>query len=338
MVSGWIAIVAFFASYALTAWLQRLFRSRELVDRPNSRSSHSAPTPRGGGVSMVAVTTCGALFLYAAGWLSAPLTVALVLGGLSVAAIGFWDDVRSAPITARMSVHIGAAVLAVYCLGGIPPIRVGEFAINLGAVGFMLGVVSIVWILNLFNFMDGLDGIAASEAAFVMFGAAGLGMFVAQTSPAELAPIVITGAACLGFLMWNWPPASIFMGDVGSGYLGYVIAILAIESSKTSAVNAYAWLILGGVFLVDSTFTLFRRLLRGERVHQAHRTHAYQWLARRWGSHSAVTRAVIIVDLVWLLPCAIFAVKVPVFAPWICALALAPLAVCALLSGSGRAE
>jgi Fuc2NAc and GlcNAc transferase len=338
MVIGWISIVAFFASYALTAWLQRRFRMTQLVDRPNSRSSHSAPTPRGGGLSMAAVATCGAVLLYAEGWLSTRLAVVLVLGGLSVAAIGFWDDIRSAPITARMTVHIGAAALAIYCLGGTPAIRVGEFALNLGAIGSALGVVSIVWILNLFNFMDGIDGIAASEAAFVLFAAAGLGMFVAHVSPTEVAPTLIIGAACLGFLMWNWPPASIFMGDVGSGYLGYAIAVLAIESSKTTAVNAYAWLILGGVFIVDATLTLFRRLLRRERIYQAHRTHAYQWLARRWGSHSAVTTAVVIVDIVWLLPCAAIAVKLPVYAPWICFIALAPLAVCALWSGSGQAE
>lgn len=287
---------------------------------------------------MVTVTTCGTIILYAAGWLPLPLAAVLVLGGLSVAAVGFWDDVRSAPIAVRMSVHIGAAVLAVYCLGGSSAIRVGHFVVDLGAIGPVLSVLAIIWILNLFNFMDGIDGIAASEAAFVLFGATVLGLFVAQVSPVEVAPTLIVGAACLGFLMWNWPPAAIFMGDVGSGYLGYAIAVLAIESSQTSAINVYAWLILGGVFLVDATLTLCRRLIRRERVYQAHRTHAYQWLARRWGSHSSVTIAVIIVDLIWLLPCAALAVKFPVYALWICILALAPLGVCALLSGSGRAE
>lgn len=338
MILGWISIAAFVASYALTAWLLRHSRVRQIVDKPNARSSHSTPTPRGGGLSIVAVTTCGAVVLCSAGWVSSSLALVLVLGGLSVAAVGFWDDVRSAPIAARMSVHIGAAILAVYCLGGTAAIRVGEFVVDFGAIGPALSVVAVVWILNLFNFMDGIDGIAASEAAFVLLAAAGLGIFIAQVSPVHAAPALIAGAACLGFLVWNWPPASIFMGDVGSGYLGYAIAVLAMESSQTTAVNAYAWLILGGVFVVDATLTLFRRLLRREPVYQAHRTHAYQWLARRWGSHAPVTTAVIIVDLVWLLPCAALAVKYPAFAPWICILALAPVAACALLSGSGRPE
>jgi Fuc2NAc and GlcNAc transferase len=339
MIIGWISIAVFCASYALTAWLLRHSRLSRLVDRPNARSSHSTPTPRGGGLGMVVITTCGILMLYAARWLSLPLAATLLLGGSSVAAVGFWDDVRSAPIAVRMAVHIGAAVLAVYCLGTTSAIRIGGYVVDLGGIlGPVLGVLAIVWILNLFNFMDGIDGIAASEAAFVLFGAAGLGLFVAQASPAEVAPALIAGAACLGFLLWNWPPAAIFMGDVGSGYLGYVIAVLALESSQTTAINNYAWLILGGVFLVDATLTLCRRLLRRERVYQAHRTHAYQWLARRWGSHSVVTIAVIIIDLVWLLPNAALAVKFPGSASWICIFALAPLVVFAFLSGSGRPE
>ena len=159
-----------------------------------------------------------------------------------------------------------------------------------------------------------------------------------RSGPMLAGMALIAGAACLGFLRWNWPPAAIFMGDVGSGYLGYTIAVIAIDLAQTSAINVYAWLILGGVFFVDATLTLCRRLLRRERVSQAHRTHAYQWLARRWSSHSRVTVTVIAINLVWLLPCAAFSVIFPQSALWICVLALAPLAVCAYYSGSGRPE
>src|SRR5882762_236222 len=124
MVIGWISVTAFLASYALTAWLLHHTRMRQIVDRPNPRSSHSTPTPRGGGLSIVAVTACGVAVLYAAGMLSLPLTAPLVLGGLSVAAVGFWDDVRSAPVAVRIAVHLGAAVLAMYCLGSATVIRV----------------------------------------------------------------------------------------------------------------------------------------------------------------------------------------------------------------------
>ena len=289
-------------------------------------------------MSIVAVTTCGALLLYATGRIGAPVTAALAFGGLSIAAVGFWDDLRSAPIAIRITVHLGAAVWAVYCLGSGPTIRVGDAIVDLGAFDPLLKVLAIDWILNLFNFMDGIDGIAGSEAACVLFSAAGLGVFVAHGSLTEVALPLVAGAACLGFLTWNWPPAAIFMGDVGSGYLGYVIAVIAIHASQTSAINFFAWLILGGVFFIDATLTLCRRLLRRERVFQAHRTHAYQWLARRWGSHSRVTIAVIVINLVWLLPCAALAVEYPGSAWWICILSLAPLALGASLSGSGRRE
>lgn len=287
---------------------------------------------------MVVVTTCGAAVLAAAGIVSHSLAAVLVLGGLSIAAVGFWDDIHLAPVAVRMTAHFGAAILAVYVVGSLSGIRIGDHVLHLGVAGAVLGVLAVVWILNLFNFMDGIDGIAASEGAYALFGSAGIVLFAAHGSPAEAAPALLAGAACCGFLRWNWPPAAIFMGDVGSGYLGYVIAVIALASMQTTALSLFTWMVLGGVFFVDATLTLGRRLLRGERVYQAHRTHAYQWLARRWGSHARVTTAVIAVNLVWLLPCAVFTVKFPGSAWWICVVALAPLVVCALLSGSGRPE
>lgn len=313
----------------MTAWLLQYSPLRRLVDRPNSRSSHSSPTPRGGGLSIVAVTTCGIAILYAAGLLAPPLASALIWGGLCVAAVGFWDDAHSASILMRMIVHFGSAAFAVYCLGR---------ASHGGAIGQVLTVLAIVWFLNLFNFMDGIDGIAASEAVFVLAGAAVIGVFVARLSAAQFGSELLAAAACLGFVRWNWPRAVIFMGDVGSGYLGYIVAVMAIASERSGAVNIYAWIILAGVFLVDATVTLAVRFLRGEPVYQAHRTHAYQRLARQWRSHVRVTLSVILVDLMWLLPCAVLAVKFPGAAPYICIMALAPLALCALLLGSGRAE
>jgi Fuc2NAc and GlcNAc transferase len=141
---------------------------------------------------------------------------------------------------------------------------------------------------------------------------------------------------CCGFLLWNWPPAKIFMGDVGSGYMGYVIVVLALAAARENPAALLVWLILGGVFFCDATVTLVRRLIRGERVYQAHRNHAYQRLARRWGSHRAVTVAVIIVNLAWLFPCAWLASVYPGRAAWIVIIALAPLTLSAFLAGAGQ--
>jgi Fuc2NAc and GlcNAc transferase len=199
-------------------------------------------------------------------------------------------------------------------------------------------VIAIAWVLNLFNFMDGIDGIAASEAACVLFSAATLGICMGHVSFTDISPALLVGAACLGFLRWNWPPASIFMGDVGSGFLGYIIAVIALDSARSTSINIFAWLILGGTFLVDATVTLYRRTLRGERIFEPHRTHAYQWQTRRWGSHSRVTLANIVINILWLLPWAAAAVRLPSHGVWICAAALMPLGVLALFAGAGRAE
>jgi Fuc2NAc and GlcNAc transferase len=190
--------------------------------------------------------------------------------------------------------------------------------------------------MNLFNFMDGIDGIAATEATFVSWGGALLASMAAVSSEVRWAAVLL-GAACLGFLRWNWPPARIFMGDVGSGYLGYVIAVLAVAATRENPAALWIWLILGGVFFVDATVTLLRRLLRGDRIYEAHRSHAYQWLARRWESHAKVTWAVLTVNVLWLLPCAVFATRRPGIAAATAILALAPLVLFAVVA-SGRRE
>jgi Fuc2NAc and GlcNAc transferase len=324
--------LALLASYALTGWLLRHSFIRTVVDRPNARSSHTLPTPRGGGLSIVAVTTCGVLILAAAGVVPMRLAGPLLIGGVSVAAVGFCDDIRSMSVGVRMFAHLGAALLAVYWLGS------GTFAghgVLFAVTGFILRVFTVAWMLNLFNFMDGIDGLAASEGAFILLGGAALSLV--GGSPAT-GPALIAGAACLGFLKWNWPRASIFMGDIGSGYLGYTIAVIAFYSAQNSGVNLYAWTLLAGLFLVDATLTLLRRLLLGRPIFQAHRTHAYQWVARRWQSHVRVTRAAICLNITILLPCALACVKFPDIAPWICMTVLLLLGVLGLALGSGRPE
>lgn len=336
MILGCAAVAAFVASYAMTAWLLAHLRARQILDHPNARSSHSIPTPRGGGLSMVAITTCGVVAFRIAGWISIQSAAALLVGGLSVAAVGLWDDLRSVPVAIRMAVHIGAAVLAVYLLGSVAALRIGGDVVMIGVAGPPLCVGAIVWALNLFNFMDGIDGIAASEAAFMSLGAAAISLSSGHAMPGQVAVELTLGAACLGFLRWNWPPAAIFMGDIGSSYLGFAIALLAVQASSVDPAYVYVWLILGGVFFVDATWTLVHRLMRGERVHEAHRSHAYQRLARRWNSHRKVTVGVIVINVGWLLPCAAVAERYPRLGLLVCAIALCPLMVCAALAGAGR--
>jgi Fuc2NAc and GlcNAc transferase len=324
------------ASSALTFGARRFALTRGLLDIPNERSSHTVATPRGGGIAIVITTMTAFAVLAALRKLEFSVFAALA-GGLAVAAVGYVDDRRPLPPAARLSAHAAAALWALAWLGGLPPMLVGNQLVSLGVLGTVIGVLGIVWVLNLFNFMDGIDGLAASEATFIAWSGALLTAPVTAATGVAAAALVL-GAGCIGFLTWNWPPARIFMGDVGSGYLGYVIAVLAVSATRADPVELWIWLILGGAFFVDATVTLVRRVLRGESASQAHRSHAYQWLARRWGSHGRVTVAFLGLNVVWLLPCAVLAATFPSDAIlWVVG-ALAALVPLAAAAGSGRKE
>ncbi|MFL6601424.1 MAG: MraY family glycosyltransferase [Steroidobacteraceae bacterium] len=337
-----ILLVATAASSALVTGLLRQYAIRSgLIDRPNIRSSHSVPTPRGGGLAIVFTSLLAATFLCLVHMLAWRTFVALAGGGLAVAAVGFIDDRHPLPARVRLAVHLGAALWCLAWLGGLPPLQLANRVVHLGWSGYVLGALAIVWVLNLFNFMDGIDGIAASEAIFVTGAGAVLGSWMAAaavSSGGAAAAAAVVAAACSGFLVWNWPPARIFMGDVSSGYLGYVIATLALAAGHENPVAMWIWLLLGGAFFVDATVTLIRRLLRGEQVYEAHRSHAYQWLAREWKSHGLVTLTVMLVNFIWLLPWAVAATLHPELVLWEALAALLPLAVLALLAGAGRGE
>lgn len=330
------AAVVLVVSAAVTGMVRRFALTHGVMDIPNERSSHTTATPRGGGLSIVLACTASLVVFAILGTIQARLLIALVGGGGLVAAIGFLDDRRPMPAALRLVVHTAAAVWAVAWLGGLPAIRVGNLILSSGWLGYVLAVLGIVWTLNLFNFMDGIDGIAASEAVFIGGGAILLSLHSGATDVPAVTAIFC--AAATGFLIWNWPPAKIFMGDVGSGYLGYVIAVLAMAATRDNPVSVWVWLILGGAFFVDATVTLARRWLRGERLHEAHRSHAYQWLARRWQSHRRVTLTFLAVDVFWLLPAAWLAARYPRFAVWSLAGALLPLVILAVAAGAGLRE
>lgn len=331
-----IALAALVVALLLTGAVRKFALSRGVLDVPNERSSHLVPTPRGGGVATVLTTSASLAALTLLGLLPTDLFVALG-GGIVVAVVGFLDDRHRLSARVRLVVHFAAALWALAWLGGLPSLQLGDQLISFGWMGYALGAIGIAWTLNLFNFMDGIDGIAGAEAVFIACGGALLALLADSSSVVPAAALAFA-AACCGFLLWNWPPAKIFMGDAGSGYIGYVIAVLAIAAARENAVALLLWLMLGGVFFVDATVTLMRRLARRERLHEAHRSHAYQWLARRWASHKRVTIAVTMVNLLWLLPAALLAAAYPNLAGWILIGALAPVAIGAVAAGAGRRE
>ena len=199
------------------------------------------------------------------------LTVAMLVSGGVVAIVGFVDDKWQVAAPIRLIVHISAVSLYVWILGRLPPIDFGVAIWNLGVFGTVLGVLSMVWFLNLYNFMDGIDGIAGVEAISVAAVAAALLMFRGTESSVPLL-LLLTAAAAGGFLIWNWPPARIFMGDAGSGFLGFSLGAIAWVTILSGDLSIWVWLILFGTFFVDATVTLLRRWGRGEPLATAHRS------------------------------------------------------------------
>ena len=271
-------------SWLLTAAIRRYALRSDLLDVPNERSLHRTPTPRGGGAAIAVVTLAGIAVAAFIG-LIAPQAASLLLGGGAlVSAVGWIDDRSGVRASVRAAVHACAAAWAIYWIWG---------TLSLTA---LVGGVVIIWAINLYNFMDGIDGLAGAEAVCV---GAGGGALLLGAGRADLAaPALILAAAAGGFLIWNWPPARIFMGDVGSGFLGYCFGALSLLSARSDAVPLDLWLLMAGVFVFDATITLIRRVVRGERWYEAHRTHAYQRLVQGGRTHAVVTTGIVAVNLV----------------------------------------
>ena len=332
-------VAAFLVSSMLTLVLIKVGAAFGMVDTPNPRSSHTRPTVRGGGLAIAISVSLAASILRFERIIGDPLLVVVLLAGGGIAAVGFMDDRKSLPVRYRILAHCLAAALTLYLLGGMPKILWGDRLIDLGVTGEVIGVLAIVWMLNLFNFMDGIDGIAGSEAVFITISGAWLASLgggpTLSGGPTPAAAVALAvGAASLGFLVWNWPPAKIFMGDVGSGYLGFIIGAVILQSVIDRPVMLYVWLILSGTFIVDATVTLFCRLIRGERIQEAHRSHAYQRLARRWDSHLKVTGSVWLINVGWLFPCALYCATHPGRCREVLVIALLPLVFLVLIVGA----
>ncbi len=301
----WIFLIAFIASLALTGLLRRYALSVSLLDIPNDRSSHTLPTPRGGGVAIVVVFLLGIILLLKLGLLSTATTLALLGAGAWVAVIGFIDDHQHIPARWRLLAHFVAAAWGLFWLGDLPVLPLFGFSVDLGWTGTVLAGFYLVWMLNLYNFMDGIDGLASIEAVSVCAG--GLLLSVLGSNETGLSyALLLQIMAVAGFLVWNYPPAKIFMGDAGSGFLGITLGLFSLQAAIQTPQFFWSWLILLGVFIVDATWTLTQRFLRGEKIYEAHRSHAYQSASRHYSSHKTVSLAVAAINVLWLFPVALW--------------------------------
>ena len=302
-----------------------LLRRAGVLDRPNARSSHAAPTPRGGGIAPLGAMLLTWLALILAGAV-APRLLIILFGAALLAGISWIDDLRGLSPLTRLAAQLVAVGLGIFALLPAGPVFQGGLMpwLDAAAAGLLW-----LWFVNLFNFMDGIDGLAGSEAAAIAIGLMLFALFGAGRDPGLAALAGTTAAAALGFLVWNWAPAKIFLGDVGSVPLGYLLGYLLLDVAARGGWKIA--LILPLYFLADATLTLARRLLRGEPVWQAHRQHFYQRAAQRGLGHAAIVRRVIAADLI-LIACGWAAEN-----GWgLSALAAAAMVVAALLASLAR--
>jgi len=327
-------VLIFVISALITGGVRWLLGRHGLMDLPNARSSHTVPVPRGGGVGIVIAFLSAVVWILARHAILRSLAWALIGGGLAIAIVGFLDDRFKLPAWPRLIVHSLAAAWAVWCLGAVHPAQFSGGDDLWSWIRRCAAFVALVWLTNLFNFMDGIDGLAGTEAVCV----SGLGAFLllrlGLSNDAQL--LFMLSAASLGFLIWNWPPAKVFMGDVGSGFLGFTLGTLALFSSKTSPQVIWPWLILLAAFIVDATLTLLRRMFLYARWYEAHRSHAYQHAAQVFGSHAKVTLAVAAINIVWLFPLAWAASRHQQAAPIFAAVAIVPLVYISFRFEGGR--
>ena len=318
-----VSISSIFAfCFAFAALATRRVRDyvvkQNVLDIPNDRSSHKVATPRGGGLALVA-TFC-VTFLARSLFAELPLESAPILFfGALMAGVGWWDDKHHLSAGIRLVAQLIFAFMAVVALGAQfgfltqAPFLIAGVPLPVGVSTLFL-VLFVVWMTNLYNFMDGSDGILGLQTATVALSGAYLS-FRVEAPDLGFAYLLLAGSAA-GFLVLNWSPAKIFMGDVGSVFCGFVLALLAIVGAATGHIGFATAVILNAMFIGDATVTLFVRLRRKKKPHQAHRSHFYQKMIQAGVSHARVSVVFGVVNIVWLLPIA-WAVEAQGLSPWL---------------------
>jgi len=300
-------VLVFVLSALITTLVRRYSLDHSLIDIPTPRSSHTVPTPRGGGLGIPVVVIIAIIGLAAMGDLSLDMAMALAGGGLMVSVIGWIDDHKNLSRLWRFLVQIVAAIWALHWLGGIDSIDLGITRISLGWIGAVLGAVGLIWLTNLYNFMDGTDGLAAVQC--ICTGIMGGLLFRLQGETGLAMVCFVLAAASAGFLIWNWPPAKIFMGDVGSYFIGFTFGVLVLVGEQTGSVPMLVWTVLLAIFVWDATLTLARRAATGEPWYAAHRAHAYQRLVQLGVSHRQVAIGFLLINVCLLWPLAYLALQ-----------------------------
>ncbi len=330
----WIGI-AFVCSLLLTGLIKHWALRLQVMDTPNERSMHAAPIPRGGGLAFALLSTLCFAGLAWTEVLPARLAIGLGLASFAVALIGLIDDFGHVSKRLRLAVQLSGAAIGLFAIGALPelPLPTGIWQPSL--LFLPLAAILLAWFTNLFNFMDGINGLAALEAITVFLAAAFL--MLGQSPTAWTLTLFLLAAIVAGFVPWNFPRAKIFMGDCGSGFLGMLVGLVAFATATESLLSLWSWMILLGVFVVDTSFTLSVRFISGQAWNQAHRRHAYQIISQKTHKPTQVTLGVIAINLFWLFPLAKLAQNSSYGMFWL-VLAYSPLVILCLWLGAGSLE
>lgn len=269
-------LTLFILSFITTYIVREIAVRLNIYDVPIGRSSHTTPTPRGGGIAIVICWYVGILYEHIF-WSSMPTYLFLAfMSGLLIVAIGLADDIWRVNPKIKFIFQFIAAALALYFLGGLQKADLGFYIFNNKYILSALALIGIIWSINLFNFLDGIDGYLGSEVVFISIS---ISLLCSNSM------VLMLGAVTLGFLIWNWQKAKIFMGDVGSTLLGFNIAVFAIYYQNQDKTSILIWIILSSLFWFDATLTLLRRYRNKEKLSVAHKKHAYQRITQAGFSH-----------------------------------------------------
>lgn len=280
--------VLIFLSWCLTWIVKKIALKKSIIDRPNERSSHKTPTPRGGGLAIAISWFLCLFYLFLTDNIQCTLFYALS-PGLILIAIGLLDDIYDISPRIRFLAQILVATISLYFLNGITKVNLGYFEINSVWILTPIAFVGIIWFINLYNFLDGIDGYAASETIFIA-----LAFYTIYNENI----LLFLAAAVFGFIIWNWQPAKIFMGDVGSTLLGFNIIIITLYYQNTTSVSILSLLLLSSLFWFDATLTLIRRIRKKEKVTEAHKKHAYQRIVQYGFSHQKTVLLGMLINLI----------------------------------------
>ena len=303
----WLPLIAFVLSFLGVYFLKKSALRLKIVAIPNERSLHNKVTPRGGGVIIAIVFLAFLLVFYITRQIMVAEFLVLFGGGLIMAVTGFLDDILELKASIRFIIQFFVAGWGLYWIGGIPSTVFFERLPILYAIANAVAVVALVWFINSFNFIDGIDGLSTSSATFFSLSIGGY--FLWQGIEPYGSLLIVLAACSLAFLCFNWPPAKMFLGDAGSNFFGYLFGAMVLITVKNGNLSIWTWLIILAYLITDTTTTTFLRLCLVKGWYHTHRSHAYQNLARVLDNHKFVTCLITGINVFYLLPLAYLSIQ-----------------------------